>query len=286
MTTRVQCERNERHGLTESGGTGAVCSPPVVVAYHHRGKRLLDLALLAILFLPVTLVVTVAMVIVRLSSRGLAIYMQTRVGLDGHNFTIYKLRTMVVDAECQSGATWAVAGDSRITRVGYVLRKLHIDECPQIFNILRGEMSFIGPRPERPEFVATLAEEINGYNHRLLVRPGVTGLAQVNLPSDRTLDDVRRKVALDLDYIEMASLLFDIRLLLATLFRFARVIGPVPVKFFGVRRMIADSPWAAPLGASKDNEDEVVWLSGLFSAKKTEPQPERPSEFGEDVGKK
>ncbi|MGL4942902.1 MAG: sugar transferase [Thermoguttaceae bacterium] len=254
-----------------ASGDGVIrkpCPSPVVAPYNYRGKRVLDLFLAAVLLLPISVVVGVAIVLIRLTSRGAAIYSQTRVGKDGHNFTMYKLRTMVVDAEASGGAVWAAAGDPRITRLGYVLRKLHIDEFPQIVNIIKGEMSFVGPRPERPEFVASLSEAIDGYEYRLLVRPGVTGFAQVNLPSDRTLDDVRRKVALDLEYIETASLGFDIRLLLATLFRFARVIGPVPVKFFGVRRMIADCPWAAPLGAAKDDEEEVVWLSGLFSAKK------------------
>ena len=133
-------------------------------------------------------------------------------------FTIYKIRTMIHNCESKSGACWSTAGDPRITLVGRFLRRTHLDELPQLWNVLRGDMSLVGPRPERPEFVPQLAEAIAGYRERLLVRPGVTGLAQVQLPADTDLTSVRRKLAFDLYYIENASLLLDLRLIMATAF--------------------------------------------------------------------
>ena len=131
------------------------------------------------------------MLLVRLTSRGPGIYKQARVGKDGRKFMMYKIRTMRQDAEAASGPMWTQAHDPRVTFLGRVLRKLHLDELPQLFNVLKGEMSLVGPRPERPEFVRVLAEAIPGYRNRLAVRPGVTGLAQVNLPPDTDIASVR-----------------------------------------------------------------------------------------------
>jgi lipopolysaccharide/colanic/teichoic acid biosynthesis glycosyltransferase len=167
-------------------------------------------------------IIGVLVIVTRLSSPGPGIFKQRRVGKNGRVFTMYKIRSMRSDAEAKTGAVWCVNNDPRITRVGYWLRKLHLDEFPQLVNVLRGEMSLVGPRPERPEFVEVLARQIPDYYDRLAVPPGITGLAQVNLPPDTDLDSVRRKLLLDQEYIANASLLFDLRMMLAT---FLRLLG-------------------------------------------------------------
>ena len=138
-------------------------------------------------------------------------------------FRMYKIRTMRRDAEAHTGPVWTKTKDPRITRIGRILRKLHLDELPQLLNVMRGEMSLVGPRPERPEFVEVLAEEIPGYMDRVLVCPGVTGLAQVNLPPDTDLKSVRRKLLLDRQYVAEAGLLLDVRLFLCTLGRMCKI---------------------------------------------------------------
>lgn len=177
---------------------------------------------LLVLFSPLILALYV---LVRLTSRGPGFYKQERVGLNGRNFEIYKLRSMVQNAEKPGQPQWAVKGDSRVNLVGRVLRKLHLDELPQLFNVCRGEMSLVGPRPERPQICADLAREIKGYCDRTAVKPGVTGLAQINLPPDETVDDVRRKQILDLHYIENAGLWLDLRMIIATALRMFGVQG-------------------------------------------------------------
>jgi lipopolysaccharide/colanic/teichoic acid biosynthesis glycosyltransferase len=179
---------------------------------------------LVVLFLPIILFTAI---LIRLTSRGPAFYLQTRVGKGGRLFKIYKLRTMYHNVERTSGACWSVAGDPRVTSFGRFLRTTHIDELPQLFNVLRGQMSLVGPRPERPEFVAVLEREIPRYRDRLLVRPGVTGLAQVYLPPDTDLDSVRRKLVYDLAYIGRMSFWLDIRLMICT---GLRIFG-VPLSF-------------------------------------------------------
>jgi lipopolysaccharide/colanic/teichoic acid biosynthesis glycosyltransferase len=183
-----------------------------------------DFALAAILMVVAIPIILVLMVLIRLSSRGPALYGQRRLGLRGRVYTIYKLRTMVVDCERESGPRWTTPDDPRVTRLGRVLRDLHLDELPQLWNVLRGEMSLVGPRPERPEFAAVLEKTIPKYRARLRVRPGITGLAQVQLPPDTHLDEVWKKVACDLLYIESRTPWLDARIVLAT-----------ALKLFGVR---------------------------------------------------
>jgi len=140
--------------------------------------------------------------LVKLTSRGPAFYRQQRVGLNGRLFTMYKLRTMHADAEAVTGPVWAQRRrDPRVTLVGAFLRRTHLDELPQLLNVLRGEMSLVGPRPERPHFVYRLKDKVPEYEKRLRVKPGITGLAQTLAGYDRTVQDVRRKVKLDLLYI-------------------------------------------------------------------------------------
>lgn len=194
----------------------AECKMLVRPTWYHNFKSTLDFFLALVLAIPALPVIFVAAMLVKLTSRGPAFYSQLRVGLNGRPYTIYKLRSMRHNCELESGPCWSKDGDPRITRIGKFLRAAHIDELPQLLNVLRGEMSLVGPRPERPEFVPQLRQQIPLYQARLIVRPGVTGLAQVQLPADTDLESVRRKFAYDLHYIANAGLWMDIRLMLAT----------------------------------------------------------------------
>jgi lipopolysaccharide/colanic/teichoic acid biosynthesis glycosyltransferase len=176
----------------------------------------LEWSFAALMLLLAAPVVLIAGLLVKLTSRGPIFYSQTRVGKNGKCFTIYKIRTMVHNCEGHSGAKWATANDPRITPLGALLRKTHVDELPQLINVLRCEMSLVGPRPERPEFVPSLEKAIAHYADRLLVRPGVTGVAQVQLPPDTDLASVQRKLAYDLYYVRHASFWLDLRLVLCT----------------------------------------------------------------------
>jgi lipopolysaccharide/colanic/teichoic acid biosynthesis glycosyltransferase len=185
------------------------------VTWYNAVKRVFDLVMaLALLLLSVPIILIVAL-LVKLTSRGPAFYSQTRVGKGGRPFTIWKLRSMVADSE-KHGAQWCKKGDSRVTLVGRFLRRSHIDELPQLWNILCGDMSLIGPRPERPEFVPQLEAAIPGYKERLQVLPGVTGLAQIHLEPDTDLLSVEHKLAMDLYYIKTMSFWTDVRIVLAT----------------------------------------------------------------------
>ena len=187
------------------------------------GKRAFDVGLSGILFVFTLPVVLVAAVLVRATSRGPAIYAQTRLGRGGVPFTIYKLRTMAHDCEKGTGPRWSVPGDPRVTPVGRVLRKLHIDELPQLWNVLRGDMSLVGPRPERPAIAADLEVEIPDFAARLAVRPGVTGLAQVQFPPDVDIESVRRKLAADLRYVRASGGLLDARIFACTALHLLRL---------------------------------------------------------------
>ena len=179
-----------------------------------RWKGVLDCGIAAILLIPGLPLIGVLILLVRLTSRGPGILRQTRIGKNGRRFTMYKIRTMVHDAEARSGPVWSVENDPRVTAVGRVLRKFHLDEFPQLFNVLKCDMSLVGPRPERPEFAYVLADAVPGYLKRLAIAPGITGLAQLNLPPDADLSSVQCKLALDCDYLENAGLFMDIRVLL------------------------------------------------------------------------
>jgi lipopolysaccharide/colanic/teichoic acid biosynthesis glycosyltransferase len=181
-----------------------------------RWKRPFDCVLVFLLLLLSAPVFLLAAVLVKVTSRGPVFYTQRRVGQHGRSYNIYKFRTMFHNCERATGPRWCTRGDSRITPVGRILRPLHIDELPQLWNILRGEMSLVGPRPERPEFVAELESLLPCYRKRLQVRPGLTGLAQLQLPPDTDLESVRRKLACDLYYIHRTSLLLELRIVLGT----------------------------------------------------------------------
>jgi len=154
---------------------------------------------------------------IRVTSPGPVLYSQKRVGKDGVPFTIYKFRSMRVDAEALSGAVWSTEGDPRVTKVGRFLRRSRLDEIPQLWNVLVGDMSFVGPRPERPEFIAQLSTEIPFYGQRHAVRPGVTGWAQVRHHYGASVDDAQEKLQYDLFYIKHLSTAFDLFIVLETI---------------------------------------------------------------------
>lgn len=185
------------------------------VTWYNAAKRVFDVITALTLLLLTLPILLLAALLVRLTSRGPAFYSQTRVGVGGRPFTIYKLRSMYVDSE-KDGARWCAVGDSRITPFGRFLRRSHIDELPQLWNVLRGDMSMVGPRPERPEFVPQLDLAIPGYRERLQVPPGVTGLAQIHYGGDTDLASVERKLAFDLYYVKTMSFWTDLRIVLAT----------------------------------------------------------------------
>ena len=196
-----------------AAGTGNAFSGHWLEAVLHR---LLDIGLsLVLLAFTFPLMFATALAI-RLDSPGLALYRQERVGLHGVPFTLYKFRSMRVDAEA-SGPVWAKAQDNRVTRIGQFIRLTRIDELPQLFNVLRGEMSFIGPRPERPVFVAQLEAAIPFYACRAEVKPGLTGWAQVNYPYGASVEDARMKLSYDLYYVKHRSIYLDVTILFATI---------------------------------------------------------------------
>jgi exopolysaccharide biosynthesis polyprenyl glycosylphosphotransferase len=179
-------------------------------------KRVVDLALAAlglVLLMPAMLATAVA---VRLDSPGSTLFAQQRVGLNGRPFTLLKFRSMRSDAERSTGPVWAQKDDPRITRAGRFMRKTRLDELPQLFNVLAGDMSLVGPRPERPMFVDELTLQIPYYNQRHIVKPGLTGWAQINYPYGNTVEDARQKLQYDLFYIKNRSLLFDLSILVTT----------------------------------------------------------------------
>lgn len=192
-------------------------SPEPMPLWEKTIKRILDILVSVVILLvtfPFLIIIGMA---VRLTSPGPAIYKQKRVGRHSKLFTIYKYRTMLNNAEKHSGPTWATKDDPRVTKLGYWLRKLRIDEIPQLINVLKGDMSLVGPRPERPHFVEQFSKQIPLYTRRLRVRPGITGWAQVKWKYDSSLDDVKEKTKFDLFYIENASLRMDAKILINTI---------------------------------------------------------------------
>lgn len=180
-------------------------------------KRTFDIVaslLLLVLTAPVMLLAAVAIV---LEGGGPVIFRQERVGLNGKTFTLLKFRSMRVDAEKDGAPQWATANDPRVTRIGAFIRKVRIDELPQLFNVLRGEMSFVGPRPERPYFVEQLSAQIQFYGARHSVKPGITGWAQVRFTYGASLEDAIRKLQFDLYYVKNHNLLLDLAILFATI---------------------------------------------------------------------
>jgi lipopolysaccharide/colanic/teichoic acid biosynthesis glycosyltransferase len=221
--------------ITDEAAPDVPPSQSAAVEESNWPTRALNFTLALVALVALWPVFVLLAVLIKLTSRGPVFYLQERVGLDrrgdrpaptnhrrradlgGRPFTIYKFRTMQVDAERHSGAVWATAADPRVTPLGRVLRQYRLDELPQLFNVLRGEMNIVGPRPERPTIFAELRGHIAEYPLRQRAKPGITGLAQINHHYDRSLDDVRTKVGYDLEYIRRQSLREDFRIMLKTI---------------------------------------------------------------------
>ncbi len=208
----------------------------VIPRDRHEGvSRAVNMTLALLALVVASPLLFLLAVLVKVTSRGPILYAQTRVGLDrrwratlamqerrledlgGQVFTIYKFRTMRVDAERGSGAVWAQENDPRVTRLGKVMRMLRLDELPQFWNVVLGDMNIVGPRPERPSIVSRLREDIPEYQCRHRVKPGITGLAQINQKYDASLDDVRSKVRWDLRYIAAQGVWTDVGIMLRTI---------------------------------------------------------------------
>jgi exopolysaccharide biosynthesis polyprenyl glycosylphosphotransferase len=186
--------------------------------WEQSMKRLTDIfASLFILFFSSPLWVLISIAI-KMDTPGPVVYSQERVGKDGEIFKMHKFRSMRSDAEKESGPVWAPRNDNRVTKVGRFLRNARLDEIPQFINVLDGDMSLVGPRPERPFFVEKLSKQIPLYQRRLKVRPGITGWAQIKQGYDRTIEDVKSKVRYDLFYIENMSFRMDIKIILYTFY--------------------------------------------------------------------
>lgn len=193
-------------------------TPQLMPPWEQAAKRLIDILVsFTVLLVGVPFCLLIAFAI-KVDTKGPVFYTQERVGKDEKRFKIIKFRSMHKDAEVESGPVWAHKRDPRATRIGKILRKLRLDEIPQFINVLRGDMSLVGPRPERPFFVEKLSKELPLYSRRLKVRPGVTGWAQVKHKYDESLEDVKKKVKYDLFYIENMSLRMDLKILLNTIY--------------------------------------------------------------------
>jgi len=179
-------------------------------------KRLVDFTLALFMFVLLSPLLALVALLVKLDSKGPAIFSQERIGEDNRPFMLHKFRSMKENAEEESGPVWATEDDPRVTRVGRILRKLRIDELPQLWNVIKGEMSFVGPRPERPFFVAQLKTKVPYYRERHCVKPGVTGWAQVMYPYGSTEEDALEKLKYDLYYIKNVSVLFDLLVIFHT----------------------------------------------------------------------
>lgn len=189
----------------------------IVTSWRTAIKRVMDIccsAMALMVFAPFMAIIAVA---VKATSQGPILYKQTRVGLKGKQFEMLKFRTMRIDAETATGPVWAKKNDPRVTPIGNFLRTSHLDELPQLLNVLKGEMSIVGPRPERPMFVEEFKRVIPHYERRLYAKPGITGLAQIKRRYDETLADVKRKVRYDALYVQKMCPLLDLKVMVLTI---------------------------------------------------------------------
>lgn len=218
-----------------SAARGRAVETAVGPEHDGFGRRAVNVAIALVALVVALPLMIVTAILVRLDSPGPIIYTQARVGLDrrrrriaatvesrvtdigGKPFTIYKFRTMRVDAEAGGSAVWATQQDPRVTSIGRFLRASRLDELPQLVNVLKGDMNIVGPRPERPQIFARLREDIQHYQVRQRARPGITGLAQINQAYDTCLDDVRKKVAYDLEYVRDSSVWDDLAIMAKTI---------------------------------------------------------------------
>ncbi len=198
-------------------------------SFQQRIKRIGDLTFCMILFLPSFLIIFISAILIKLEDGGPVFFKQIRTGLWGKKFEIFKLRTMKINAE-EKGAQWAVKNDKRITKIGKILRKFRVDELPQLVQVIRGDMSLIGPRPERPEIDKVLKRDIKYYSMRNWIKPGLSGWAQVNLPYGASIEDSKNKFSYELFYLKNFSFLLDIIIFFKTLKLICTAKGSQPLK--------------------------------------------------------
>ncbi len=246
---------------TDRNVTDSMAEP----SWYPAIKEAADTVSAAVLLVLTGPLILLLMGLVRLTSHGPGLYSQVRLGRGGRRYMIYKIRTMAHDCERTSGPKWSTTGDPRVTPLGRWLRRTHLDELPQLWNVVRGDMSLVGPRPERPEFVRELEVVIPDYRTRLEVRPGITGLAQVQLPPDEEVAGVARKVACDAVYVASMGPWLDLRIILGTALK---VIG---TPFEVTRRVLvlpgvhsASPAECVPVAA--EDEAEAVSRGGLQTA--------------------
>ena len=198
-------------------GVSLVQIHPEVISFPGKIlKRVIDIVIALLVLVPLSPVWVVFALAIKIDSRGPIFYRQERVGFEGQHFIAYKFRSMVKDAESMTGPVWARHDDPRVTRMGRFLRRFRLDEIPQFINALKGDMSVVGPRPERPYFVQKLMDEFPFYYRRHKMRPGITGWAQIKHSYDSSLDDVRQKLKYDFAYIENYSLTLDFLVMIRT----------------------------------------------------------------------
>jgi exopolysaccharide biosynthesis polyprenyl glycosylphosphotransferase len=192
--------------------------PELMPEWEKKLKRLMDIVISLLILLISSPIIFLTAIAIKIDSEGPMFFKQERLGQNGKPFKVFKFRSMIVDAEKHTGPVWSQKDDPRVTRMGKIVRRLRIDELPQMYNVLKGEMSLVGPRPEREFFVEKLSKEIPYYKRRLKVRPGVTGWAQIKHKYDETIEDVKIKLKYDLFYIENMSLRMDFKILMRTVF--------------------------------------------------------------------
>ncbi len=224
------------------------------VRVKYLVDRLVAISLLFVLW-PLILVLWLA---VKATSPGAGFYLQDRVGLNGKVFRVIKLRSMCRNAEAGGKLIWSNKADARVTPLGKILRKLHLDELPQLWNVARGEMSLVGPRPERPEITVSLEKMIPRYHSRHRVKPGITGLAQVNLEPDTNVNLTRKKQVLDVRYIENSNWWLDIRLVFATSLRVVGIPGELAMNIAKLRQDIYLYE-LEEVGYEFNKSDEELW---------------------------
>ncbi len=215
MITRINFQEDLRSWQMADAFPSGMWSP---LQYRYLlFKSVFEFIFSLVLLVLASPVILLCALLVKLTSSGPAFYWQTRTGKNGRPFKIYKLRSMYHNCESATGPRWSTRGDPRVTPVGRILRRTHLDELPQLWNVVRGDMSLVGPRPERPEFISSLAQVLPHYSDRLLVRPGMTGLRQVQLPSiETTMASVRQQLPYDLYYVRYVSWWLDLCILAST----------------------------------------------------------------------
>lgn len=210
MTGKIPVEHINPSWLVQSSGF-------LITPFIRSLKKVLDLVFSSVLLILCLPLFPVVALMIKLDSPGPVFYSQQRVGLNGKVFTIYKFRSMGQDSEKETGASWAQEDDPRVTRFGAFIRKTRIDELPQLFNVLKGDMSFIGPRPERPEFVSQISKVTPYYAERHAIKPGITGWAQVMYPYGASLGDAVEKLRYDLYYINNLSVFLELYIIFETI---------------------------------------------------------------------